>query len=216
MCKGCDSMRKLNSKGMTTIEIILCFVLISVISVSLYHIVSSYDKKRMLEENKLKIVNYKNILTKEIQTDLIHRGVHEVALRTNPVEGGMDYELELALLDGSHRLLKIFKQAAYSSYHPGGVKNIDDSYMISYGNYCPGGNTSDCTTDVVEYPLPDLGSFMFQDGETGTEWRVQKLSINDVEIHTDDDVLSIYIGFYHPELGNRYAIDIVNPIGFNF
>lgn len=211
-------MRKLNSRGMTTIEIILCFVLISVISVSLYHMVASYDKKRVLEENKLKIVNYKNILTREIQTDLIHRGIHQAEAQITPTESGMIYELRLTLLDGTHRLLRVLKQVAYSDYHPGGVEGIDDNYMIAYGRDCREDDSLDCVSDIVEYPLPDMGSFDYKPSEDypGSAWKVQNLSINDVEIHTDDDVLSIYIGFYHPEFGNRYAIDIVNPIGFDF
>ena len=41
--------KKLNNKGITTIEVLLCFVIIVMISVSMYNTVSIYNDKRILE-----------------------------------------------------------------------------------------------------------------------------------------------------------------------
>ena len=47
------------------------------------------------------------------------------------------------------------------------------------------------------------------------ETTAKDLSINNVLIGiSEENVLSIYIGFYHPELGTRYAINIVAPINY--
>ena len=39
-------MKKLNKKGMTTIEILVCFVLVAIITVSMYTTISAYNNKQ--------------------------------------------------------------------------------------------------------------------------------------------------------------------------
>ena len=68
-------MKKLNNKGMTAVEILVCFVLVVIISVSMYTTVSSYQNKQQIEAFKEKIFTYKNLLTKEINDDLIKDGL---------------------------------------------------------------------------------------------------------------------------------------------
>ena len=41
------------------------------------------------------------------------------------------------------------------------------------------------------------------------------LRIANISVSTAKQVLSINIRFYHPELGYKYGIDIVNPIDFS-
>ena len=62
-------MKRLNNKGMTTVEVIICFVLVVLITVSMYTTISSYSTKLRTEENKAAILNYKEVLTKDIQDD---------------------------------------------------------------------------------------------------------------------------------------------------
>ena len=186
---------KLNNKGLTTIEILLSFVLISVLAFSMYTLVSTYNKKKIVEDEKLKLINYKNILTREIQKDLIEKGIKNCDIKQD-IEGAKQiYTVDITLLDDETRTLKVEKQVGKSEYHMGGAE-VSDFFMISYGG--------------IEYPLPDLGNYQ-QDGRT-----IQNLSINDIIIEQDETVLSIYIGFYHPDLGTRYAIDIVVPINIHF
>ena len=60
---------------MTAVEILVCFVLVVIISVSMYTTVSSYQNKQQIEAFKEKIFTYKNLLTKEINDDLIKDGL---------------------------------------------------------------------------------------------------------------------------------------------
>ena len=192
---------KLNNKGLTTIEIILSFVLVSIIAMSLYTIVSSYNQKKNIEEYKLKITNYKNLLTREIQRDLIDIGLNSVSINQDVVASKMIYTVDMELLDNSNKRLVVEKQIGKSKLHPGGSASVSDDFKIFYGE----------ATDLIEYELPNLGEYE-EEGRT-----IKNLSINDVIIDTNNDnILSIYIGFYHPELGNRYAIDIVSPIAYYF
>ena len=41
------------------------------------------------------------------------------------------------------------------------------------------------------------------------------MRIISVNVNTTNNVLAIDIRFYHPELGSKYGINIVNPIGFS-
>ena len=79
-------MKKLNNKGMTAVEILVCFVLVVIISVSMYTTVSSYQNKQQIEAFKEKIFTYKNLLTKEINDDLIKDGLVTAKITNNLVD----------------------------------------------------------------------------------------------------------------------------------
>ena len=68
-------MKKLNNKGITTVEVLICFVLVVIITSSIYVTISSFNEKKTLEGYKEKIINYKNLLTKDIQDDFIKIGI---------------------------------------------------------------------------------------------------------------------------------------------
>ena len=71
-------MTKLNNKGMTIIEILLCFVLVTVISGSIYSTVNAFSNQKEEETAKQKIYTYKNLLTREIEDDIIKKGLIKV------------------------------------------------------------------------------------------------------------------------------------------
>ena len=206
-------MKKLNNKGITTIEVLICFILVVIITVSMYATVSSFNEKKIIEGYKEEVYDYKNILTKDIKDDLIKIGlVHAKYEKT--VEGSkVTHTVTMNLKDGTDRKLVVEQLLAYSSYHIGGSTTEDDYFMIKYG----------LPDDLIEYPLPELGYSGYNsslskicDPDTENNCRkVQDLSVNNVLINiTDDNVLSIYIGFYHPELATRYGINIVCPIDY--
>ena len=68
-------MKKLNNKGITTVEVLICFVLVVIITVSIYATVSSFNEKKIIEGYKEQIYNYKNLLTQDIQDDFIKIGL---------------------------------------------------------------------------------------------------------------------------------------------
>ena len=45
-------MKKLNNKGMTAVEVLVCFVLVVIISTSVYTTVSAYQNKQQIESFK--------------------------------------------------------------------------------------------------------------------------------------------------------------------
>ena len=200
-------MRKLNNKGITTIEVILCFILVAIITVSMYSTISSFNEKRIIERDKEEIYSYKNILTKDIQDDFIKIGLTHASYQKTVSGNKTIHTVSCDLKDGSSRTLIIEQQFAKSKYHIGGTANTD-YFMIKYGQGKDG-------TNLIEYPLPDLGDALKEKQADGTYKIVKNLSINNVYVNiSDENVLSIYIGFYHPELTTRYGISIVSPIDY--
>lgn len=205
-------MRKLNNKGMTTVEILLCFVLVAIITVSMYTTISSYNNKQNLEANKEKIVTYKNLLTREIQSDIIKRGLIEATFKEDADPGEEDTmtTIDMKFRDGSVRQLFILKKAGADhdfDFENEGCSTVissrNDQFSISYGDPTSSGV-------MEEYPLPDLG-----DSLNDCDKVIKDLRINNVYVNTDNHVLSVYIGLYHPELSTRYGIDIVAPINYS-
>ncbi len=201
---------KLNNKGITTIEILISFVLLAIIVVSLYGSVESYKNKQNIESEKNQIMTYKNLLTKEIQDDLIMKGLIDVIVdykefkvdsTTNAITPET-YTLDLSFRDGTKSQL-VIKRVLANDYGVEGsgscTSGKNDYFSISYG---PEG-------DLIEYEFPDLGS-----GENDEGCKVLDLRMSDININTDNDILSIDIRFYHPDFSTKYGINIACPINF--
>lgn len=267
--------KKLNNKGMTLVEVVVCFALVTIVLVSMYNTVSVYKTKQNIASYKETVTAYKNLLTKEIQDDLIKKGL--VSANANISTSGQKetYKVEMLFKDGSTKTLTVEVQKAPDAFEIG----YNNSYYVYLGDMNRDGNldendknriedcktSSDCSEiekqigdinkddiindedislfdvqkttqdeglipDQIEitveshpsqddsfkieygdttYPFPDLGSSKNDYGD-----KVYDLRINTVEISTDNNILSIYIGFYHPELLSRYAIDIACPINY--
>lgn len=204
-----EKITKLNNKGMTAIEVLVCFVLAVIISVSMYTTVSTYQNKQQIESFKEKIYTYKNLLTKEINDDLIKKGLVSAKIEQftkNAVTGDTEALLEMNLRNGEKKCLKVISNKAYDYSWDSSMdsslpasQDKDDEFVIAYGN---------CDQET-EYPIPDLGESLNPTGK-----RIYDLRINNVDISIENSLLNVYIGFYHPDLGTRYGIDIVCPINF--
>lgn len=212
-------MKKLNNKGITTIEVIVSFVIVVIITASLYTTVSNYNQKRLLENYKSKIYTYKNTLTKEIQDDFIKIGLTHATYDVLHEGPRTTHIVICDLKDGTKRKLEVMQQFTKSTYHDGDG-TVDDEFMIKYGECTDNCNSASEVVDVLEYPIPNLGQSITDKIEeggvvVGGNKITYDLSINNVLISIEDEnILSIYIGFYHPELMTRYGINVVCPIDF--
>lgn len=61
----------MDNKGMTLIELIVGFALASAVTVSLFNFITNYSNEEENERKANEITNYKNIITKVLQTDII-------------------------------------------------------------------------------------------------------------------------------------------------
>ena len=203
-------IRKLNRKGLTTIEILICFVLIAVISVSMYSTVSSYNNKQYMEASKEKIATYKNLLTKEIQDDLIKRQLVGADYKMEePSPHIYKHVIHLTFADGSGSDLIINQQVArdydFAADDDQNWPCHDDKYSFEYG-------------DVV-FPIPDLGygenkQTNCPGGTSDKTVKVLDLRIQNVIVTTTDGVLHVKVDFYHVDLPDHYGINIIAPMDY--
>ena len=212
---------KLNNKGITTIEVIISFVIIVIIASSLFNTISAYNQKRLIENYKSKIYTYKNTLTKTIEDDFVKIGLTSVNYTRNLQDNMIVNQLDCTLKDGTTRRLIIKQRFTRSDMHPDGSENSGDYFMIEYGKSdLTKSSKQDQNANLTEYPLPDLGHYTAKykgvDGQSALD-----LTINKVSVSLENDsatknatVLALHIGFYHPELLTRYGINIVTPINY--
>lgn len=208
-------MIKLNNKGITTIEVLLCFILVVVMTVSMYGTISSFNQKRMLEQAKEKVYSYEDIVTKEIQDSLIKDGLTHVKYSQMKMDSDSNgvpkntvvYTVEFELRNGSKKELKIYQGLieAESRINTNVISGDHDYFMIEFGD----------VGSLIKYPLPDLGESDAYPDEPNKTGKISNLTINNVLIKIEEDkILSIHIGFYHPDLGTKHGIDIVCPIDY--
>ena len=224
--------KKLNSKGMTTVEILVSFVLVALISASLYTTISNYNRKMDRESFKLEINKYKNVLTKSIQDDIIKGGL--IGVKTKEFHASDNkypndiYIVEFELKDHSLRRLAVKRRLAEyytKDSSDADASKVDDEFMIYYGT--PSAtvpftslNTSNYMTGLEEFPIPDVG-----EGENDQtcpspapshKCIVKDLRLTNVIIKNENKVVSIFLGFQHIDEGTRYAINIVCPTDFKY
>ena len=109
-------MKKLNNKGITTIEVLICFVLVVIITVSMFATVSSYNNKRNEERNKEEIIVYKETITKEIQDDFIKIGLINADYNKETSDDKTTtYSIDCTLKDGTQRRLEIIQRFTKST-----------------------------------------------------------------------------------------------------
>ena len=217
---------KLNNKGMTTIEILVSFILVAILSATMYTTVSNYNTKRKIESDKLEINTYKNLLTKQIQDDLIKIGLVG-ATKLELTDNNTDYfAADLLLADNSKRriiitrkladdYLVVLNPSAGESY-----KDYDDEFGVYYGTVSNDLNNTTIkeinNPGLESIPIPDLGYGMNHSGISGqTQHKVLDFRIQNVRISTDNNTFSLFLGFYHIDEGSKYAINIVCPINYS-
>lgn len=196
-------MKGLNNKGISTAEVLVCFVLVVLVSSSIYSIVSTFKSKQQIESFKEKVVTYKNLLTREINDDLIKKGLVAV------FDDGSG-TVTMNLRNGETKCLVIEKKDSCNDFLDnsdyqntnavGCAADNDEKFRVGYG---------DCGS-VTYYSFPNLGDSYNKNG-----MRILDLRIADYAVNTSNQVFSVNIRFYHPELGYKYGIDIVSPIDFS-
>lgn len=72
-------MKKLNNKGFTVVELVVSFVLLSILVVGMLGIVLQFRTEAYLSNRKLDLTRYKDTVTKAIQKDIIKYGVQDIS-----------------------------------------------------------------------------------------------------------------------------------------
>lgn len=92
-------MKKLNNKGFTIVEVIVCFVLLMIIVTAMLKVAMAYRTTAQNSEITEQLVSYKNLLTKDVQKDILERGLTSME-RCTSSEGRC---VKLRFLDGTNK-----------------------------------------------------------------------------------------------------------------
>lgn len=237
-------MNKLNNKGMTIVEVLVCFVIVSVVMMSLFSTISAFNEKRIQESYRAKMYSFKNEWTSKLQEDFIKKGLTFAKVTKEYDLYGVTHIVDCTLKTGEKRRLKVYQRFTLTSKKVDGKRAISDRFYLEYG---------DPDQALFHEELPDLGKTNWvcrditnADGSVRTSCSIDTaktddekcvleaggtnkeqcysydFQINNVEINitneanqfSSDHVLNIYIGFYHPNFGTKYGIDVICPIDF--
>ncbi len=61
----------LNKKGITSVELLVCFIIISTIVVSMYNLILNYRNREQIEEINNEVISYANTLQETVQSDFV-------------------------------------------------------------------------------------------------------------------------------------------------
>ena len=225
---------KLNNKGFTIVEVLVTFILVSIVMISLFSTISAFNERRIQESQRARIYEYKNALTKKIQTDFIEKGITNASIKregsSNSITG-ITYTVTCLLKDGTERILRVHQRFTRSNLRVDGAEERSDEFYIEYGP--PG--------ELIREEFPELGEIVgeynivehtFDDkpkskkciddnGRFGPcimkKFQINNIIIyisNETDIEASNHILNIYIGFYGYDLGTKYGINIVAPIDY--
>lgn len=121
----------LNKKGITSVELLVCFIIISTIVVSMYNLILSYRNREQIEEINNEVISFSNNLQEEIQSDLIMGHLVNV---TN------------VSADGYSATLTFDNPSNYTTT----ITINPSSGVISYGR----------ASDVINYEIPGIADLM--------------------------------------------------------
>lgn len=196
-------IRKLciNNRGLTAIEILVCFSIVVVIVMSMFKVVNNQRDKQVIESYKNSITTYKNSVTKTIEEDIRNNGgIKQVIKIDDDTDGDssdisnnntVKVEIQFQLRKGGvKRKLTIYKR--YNCDEDYSDKCEDNNY-IEY-NYQDSSNTKEV------FKIPNIYNLRFN-------------LIDVSKVGKDGEYLKIYVEFIHPDLGTKYsALNLIHPI----
>lgn len=215
-------MKKLNNKGLTAIEILVCFSIISVLVISMLNIVNNYKTKQDNESYKSDIYTYKTTLTDAIYKDIIaNNGVvsykNEADLAVKPEEAYKEdkfsYTITLTYKNNNYSVITIYNENRCVTYKrdknekkvidaknqdciDGTADNIDYENSQFYVTFTKYKYNVTNPVDIDKFPLPNIPN----------------LKYNDINPKENNGIFNIKIGLWHPDLGTKYdVLNIITP-----
>ena len=121
----------LNKKGITSVELLVCFIIVSTIVVSMYNLILNYRNREQIEEVNNEVVSFANSLQEVIQSDFVMGHLVDVSNVTN---------------DGYSATFTFDTPNSYTTT----IKIDPDRGVISYGR----------SGEVIDYEIPGIADLM--------------------------------------------------------
>lgn len=205
---------KLNNKGMTSIEILICFIIVAAITVSLFDVVSTYKTKQQIESYKNIVTEYKNSVTKMINDDTIKYKLSSISTPTQDSDSEkITYRVTLYfeknLLNGS---------SCTGNYGMNGCSKV-----LEVIKYRESSDTLNSKVDAIIYPevvngsmrnatyaLPDVGGGFDEESDK----IIKDIRFSDVSFQNLVDNAMLDIAIFHHELSTYYHIRVIAPLNY--
>ena len=205
-------IKKLNNKGLTAIEILICFSIVMVIVISMFKVITNQKDKQTIESYKNEVITLKNTMMKQIESDieagngLKNSSTLGATVCSEGVEGDKQTITAMMIFNQNITVPEV-------SYPVEGV-NI----KIYKDTDCNEGN---CLNNYIEY------SYLYKDNMYSRVYslytqkfelpKIPNLKFNFINCRIQDNYIELYAGLNHPDLGNKYSIiDLVEPIELGF
>ena len=207
-------MTKLNNKGLSIIELLVCFVIVAVISITLLNIVMDYNSFQETEHIKNTIKTYKNTITRVIQDDITKYGLTDVQVDNTNTD---DDTLKLILTFNNlpNPITTNTKNLTIVARNNENYIMYEDTVKGSDGNYF---------NQDVKYTLPSTTKIYVDDNTNEGNANTGKVEKNDIhfrglpepisggEKFVQNDVFYLYIPIEHSEVDATYGITIIAPL----
>lgn len=187
-------MKKLNNKGLTAIEVLICFSITAVIVISLFKTINNYKTKGAIESDKNLITTYKNTVTKTIQEDIIKRGG---VIKLEADESGNFVEISSGYI--KLKMILNCETVECKDLYNKKIAELEIKYKA---------NEADESEEYIKY----------KDTFNETEkfpLDISSVSFNEPKVDYDEDngLLNIYVGVINNDLGDKYEIlDLTLPL----
>lgn len=199
-------IRKLciNNRGLTAIEILVCFSIVVVIVMSMLKVVNNQRDKQTIESYKNSIITYKNSVTKTIEEDIRKNGgIVNIINIEDDTDGNNSSE------DSNH----IVKVVIQFQLRKGDAKR---KLTISKRYNCDEDYQDQCENDnYIEYDYLDPS----RTKDVFKIPNIYNLRFNLIDVSKvgkNGEYLKIYVEFIHPDLGTRYtALNLIHPINLD-
>ena len=206
----------INNKGLTAIELLICFSLVSVITIAMFQTINSYKNKQDIESFKSSITTYKTTLTKEIYTDIINNfGIVSTSYSGGEVINPDDIYKSI---DFTYTLTLNFKSGVTKQLEVRSKARCFENKRDNEGNkdcVCTEYDSNGLCKNVSDFDIDNKHSefYVKYNGEIYDLPKIDGLKYNSIVTEEKDDgFISIHIGLWHSEYGTEYdALNVIVP-----
>ena len=215
-------MKKLNNKGMSLLEVVLCFAIVSAVVIGMFNVIMTYETEEVSEAIRSDIIEYKNIVTKVLQDDIFRHELYNVERTSKSVSGTRV----------SYRFKLYFKKP-FGSYD---VKTLDISTDSSNANnnYIQYQDYNGSSLQNVKYTLPQsqgsgCATITNANGDTEQNCEITSLTAVDTYLNIERNdgsnpsseaygytYFKLDVTISHPSVGSDYHVSIVAPLDYRF
>lgn len=189
-------MKSLNNKGMTAVELLVTFTILSVVVVGLLDMVLNYKDKEQQKSIKSSIIDYENKLQKTIQDDFI-KG-HLTTVNLEDTESDNELKATFQMDNPKYRKKDIDDYTDTLDMYSTTLTINFDTGVVSYG----------LTGKEINYVPPKFGT-----GDNKVTINKEKTIINIYQ--TDNSFVDIKIAFNYSDIDNdEILFSMTNPIDY--